>query len=371
MGHALRLRFPPVCHVGPGTVEALGDEAAGLGTRALLVTGRSGLRKAGVTERLTALLETAGVAVALFEQVPPEPDVTTIDAARTMMREADCDVVVEAGGGSALDVGKVAAALAGEAAPTARFHEDSITAPGLPHIAIPTTAGTGAEVTPNGVVSNPDVRLKQSIRGSGVLPNVAIVDPEVTVSCPPAATAAAGMDALVQGIESYLSVHAIPTTDALALQAVRLTAGSLAAAWRDGADPDARSAMSEGSFLAGLALAGARLGAVHGVAHPLGLCLGQPHGVVCGALMPPVLRRNRSAVPGKYEALRGAMGGDPVDVLEGLLDELGLPRSLGARPDAEWERIIVDYAVGSGSSRANPVPVDESFVLGILQEVCV
>jgi alcohol dehydrogenase class IV len=370
MAGALRLRFPPACHVGPGAVEALGEEAAGLGSRALLVTGRSGLREAGVTGRLVALLEDAGVAVVPFERVPPEPDVATVDAAREAIREAGCDLVVEAGGGSALDAGKVAASLAGEDAPTAWFHSESIRAPGLPHVAIPTTAGTGAEVTPNGVISDRSTRLKQSIRGSGVLPTVAIVDPELTLSCPPAATAAAGMDALVQGIESYLSVHAIPTTDALALAAVRLTAGSLAAAWRDGRDPDARAAMSEGSFLAGLALTNARLGAVHGIAHPLGLFLGLSHGVVCGALMPPVLCRNRAAVPAKYEVLRDVMGGEPVAVLESLLDELGLPRALGPRPGADWESTIVDYAVASGSSRANPVPVDESYVLAVLAEVC-
>jgi alcohol dehydrogenase class IV len=371
MGRPLKLSFPAICHVGPGAVAALGDEAARLGSRALLVTGRRGLREAGVTERLTALLEDVGVAVVPFEHVPPEPDVRTVDAARALIREAGCDLVVEAGGGSALDVGKVAAALADKEGPTAQFHQKPIRERGLPHVAIPTTAGTGAEVTPNGVITDRSTRLKQSIRGSGVLPDVAIVDSELTLSCPPSATAAAGMDALVQGIESYLSVHAIPTTDALALAAVRLTAGSLAAVWRDGSDREARAAMSEGSFLAGLALANARLGAVHGIAHPLGLCLGLPHGVVCGALMPPVLRRNRLAVPAKYELLRDAMGGDPVEVLESLLDELGLPRTLGARPGADWERTIVDYAIGSGSSRANPVPVGESYVLAVLQEVCV
>lgn len=371
MARALKLRFPPACHVGPGAVEALGEEAARLGTRALLVTGRRGLRESGITGRLTALLEGAGVAVVLFEQAPPEPDVATVDAARALIREAGCDLVVEAGGGSALDVGKVTAALAGEDAPTARFHEESIRAPGLPHVAIPTTSGTGAEVTPNGVITDYSTRLKQSIRGSGVLPNVAFVDAELTLSCPPSATAAAGMDALVQGIESYVSVHAIPTTDAMALAAVRLTAGSLVAAWRNGADLDARAAMSEGSFLAGLSLTNARLGAVHGIAHPLGLCLGLPHGVVCGALMPSVLKLNRAAVHAKYALLRDAMGDDPVAVLEGFLDELGLPRVLGAYPHADWETAIVDYAVGSGSSRANPVPVDESYVRTVLHEVCV
>ena len=371
MGRAATLRFPAACHVGPGAVEALGEEARRLGSRALLVTGRRALRAAGTTDRLVALLRGAGVEAVPFEDVPPEPDVACVDAARRAAREAGCDLVVEAGGGSALDAGKVAAGLAGEDAPTAEFHgARSVERPGLPHVAVATTSGTGAEVTPNGVISNPDARLKQSIRGPGMMPAATITDPELTLSCPPAVTAAAGMDALVQAIESYLSVHAIPTTEALSLAAVRLTAGHLRAAYRDGADAEARAAMSEGSFMAGVALANARLGAVHGLAHPVGLCYGLPHGVVCAVLMPPVLERNREAVPAKYEALAGAMGGEPVEVIRRLLAELDLAGALGPYPEAQWERAIVQYAVKSGSSRANPVPVDEGFVRGVLEDVC-
>ncbi|MHC4591171.1 MAG: iron-containing alcohol dehydrogenase family protein, partial [Planctomycetota bacterium] len=234
MGESLRLNFPGASYVGPGTIEVLGTEAAALGLRALLVTGRRALRRAGTTDRLVSLLEEAGVTVELFEQAPPEPDVATVDAARLAIREAQCDVVVEAGGGSAIDVGKVAAALAGEDAPTAEFHASrQITRPGLPHIAVATTSGTGAEVTRNGVISDPATRLKKSIRGDGVMPTVSITDAELTLSCPPEVTAAAGMDALVQAIESFFSVHAIATTEALSLQAVRLIGSHLVRAFED------------------------------------------------------------------------------------------------------------------------------------------
>jgi alcohol dehydrogenase class IV len=367
----LKLSFPRFSWIGPGTLKHLGSEAVKLGHRALVVTGTSGLRKAGTTDRIVDLLLGAGVAVEMFERVPPEPDVGTVDAARKMIRDAPCDLVVEAGGGSALDVGKVAAALAGEKAPTAAFHDGRpIEEPGLPHIAVATTSGTGAEATRNGVITNPQTRLKKSIRGDGVMPTLSITDAELTLSCPPGVTAAAGMDALVQAIESYFSVHAVPTTEALSLGAARLIAASLLTAFRHGADTAARAAMAEGSFMAGLALGSARLGAVHALAHPVGVCYGMPHGAACAVLMPPVLSANRDAAPDKYEALREAMGKDPVAALEGMLVDLHLPRTLGLYPSPEWEREIIAYAVPSGSGRANPVEVDGHYVQRILHSVC-
>ncbi len=371
MGESLRLNFPGVSHVGRGTVNALEPEAAARGSRALLVTGRKALREAGITERLISLLQAGSLEVELFEEVPPEPDLATVDAARERAREGGCDILVEAGGGSVMDVGKVAAALAREEAPAAQFHRGrEIARRGLPHIAIATTAGTGAEVTRNGVITDPETHVKKSIRHDGVMPTVSITDPELTLTCPPSVTAASGMDALVQAIESFFSVHAIATTEALSLGAVRLAVSNLPAAFHDGQDIAARSAMSEASYMAGLALGSARLGAVHGLAHPVGLCYGLPHGVVCAVLMPPVLETNERTVPEKHERLREAMGGDPLDVLRGLLGELDLPRSLGPYPDADWEGRIIDYAVSSGSGKANPTPVDEDYVRDVLRAVC-
>ncbi|MHC4788887.1 MAG: iron-containing alcohol dehydrogenase family protein [Planctomycetota bacterium] len=371
MAGPLRLNFPGVSHVGPGSVEVLGREASGLGSRALLVTGRSALREAGITDRLIGLLRGAEVDVELFDQVPPEPEVATVDAAREAISRTGCDLVVEAGGGSAMDVGKAAAALAFEEGPAADYHgERRITRPGLPHVAIATTAGTGAEVTRNSVITDPATGLKKSIRGDGLMPTVSITDAELTLSCPPDVTAACGIDALVQAIESFFSLHAISTTEALSLKAAELIARHLGAAFEDGSDMRARAALSEGSYMAGLALGSARLGAAHGLAHPVGLCYGLPHGVVCGVLMPPVLQSNVRPAPEKYEALRPAMGGDPVQILCGLIERLNLPLSLGDHPDKEWERRIVDYALASGSARANPTPVDEDYVRAILEQVC-
>lgn len=371
MRSALQLSFPQRSFVGAGAVEELGTEASRLGSHALLVTGRNALREAGITDRLMDVLQKAGVGVALFDEAPPEPDLETVDAARRRVREEKCNLVVEAGGGSAIDVGKAAAALAHEDAPTEEFHQgrDAPTA-GLPHIAVATTSGTGSEATRNSVLIDHERRLKKSIRSEAILPRVAIVDPELTLPCPPAVTAASGMDALVQAIESYFSVYAIPTTEALSLKAVELIVPALPAAFRDGGDLGARAAMSEGSFLAGLALGSARLGAVHGLAHPLGVTYGLRHGVVCGALMPPVLERNAPAARQKYDTLAEIAGQDPVRMLSAMLTELGLPQTLGAYPNVDDERIVLECATTSGSSAANPVPVDEGYVLSILRSVC-
>jgi alcohol dehydrogenase class IV len=371
MAGSLRLNFPGVSFVGTGAARVLGEQARRLGRRALVATGRRALREAGITQRLVASLEAAGVGAVLFEEVPPEPDVATVDAARRLLRAGGCGLVVEAGGGSAMDSGKAVAALAGEEAPTAEFHAGrSIERPGLPHIAVATTSGTGAEVTRNSVLTDPDTQLKQSLRGDGLMPSVSITDPELTLSCPPEVTAASGMDALVQAIESFFSIHASPVTEALSLKAAGLIVRHLPEAFEHGRNMQAREAMAQGSYMAGLALGSARLGAVHGLAHPVGLCYGLAHGVVCAVLMPAVLERNLPAAPQKYDELRAAIGGEPVQVLGGLLDELDLPHTLGPYPDADWERRIAQYAVESGSSKANPATVDEEYVLAVLREAC-
>jgi len=371
MTGCLRLNFPARSYVGRGAVEHLGEEAARLGSRALLVTGRNALQEAGITGRLRALMKDAGVEAALFDEVPREPDLDTVERARHRIREQNCDIVVEAGGGSAIDVGKAAAALAGEDAPTEEYHRGrEIKTHGLPHIAVATTSGTGSEVTRNSVITDPRLRVKKSIRGDGLLPDVSITDPELTLSCPPEVTAASGMDALAQAIESYLSVYAIPTTEALSLRAVELIVPNLPVAFEQGEDLEARAALSEGSYMAGLALGSARLGAVHGLAHPVGLVYGLPHGLVCAVLLPRVLERNIKAAAEKYAKLREIVKQDPVQAVENLLDQLDLPHTLGPYPGEDDERLIMDYALKSGSSRANPVPVDEAYVRAILRGAC-
>ncbi len=354
---------------GWGCVEQLGELASGH-RRALLVTGRSALRSAGTTDRLAGLLESSGAGVCVFDQAEPEPSVATVDRGRERLREEGCDLVVAAGGGSAVDVGKAIAGLAGEAEATGAYFTGRPSGRGaVAWIGVPTTSGTGAEVTNNSVLTDPAQGLKQSIRPLP-MPAAAIVDPELTVSCPPEVTASSGMDALVQAIESYLSRHATPLTDALAVQAVRLIRANLPTASRDGRDRAAREAMAYGSLLAGMALSNARLGAVHGMAHPIGYRCHIAHGVVCAALLPAVLRFNREAAGRKYEVLADIFGGDPADASAELLRALGLPDRLGplGLSAGEFEAIAAE-SMPSGSLKANPRKVTEADVEALLRQV--
>ncbi len=354
---------------GWGCIGGLGEIAAGLGARAALVTGRRGLRDAGITDRLVGSLRSAGVETTVVPEAESEPGVETVDRVRAIIRDAHADVVIAAGGGSAIDVGKAVAALAGEDAPTGAYFADRpVPAKGLPCVAVPTTAGTGAEVTPNSVLSDATRQIKQSIRGPGILPAVAIVDGELTVPCPPEVTAAGGMDALTQAIESYLSIKATPMTEALSLQSVRLIVPAIEAAYDNGAEMVARDAMAYGSLLAGMALANARLGAVHGMAHPIGFRCHIPHGVVCAALLPAVLRFNREAAGAKWATLEGVFGGDPAGRVEGMLQRLALPAKLsglGLREDL-FDAIAAE-SMPSGSLAANPRPVSVEDVTTLLR----
>ncbi|MHC4715448.1 MAG: iron-containing alcohol dehydrogenase family protein, partial [Planctomycetota bacterium] len=346
-----------------------GEIAAAFGRRAVLVTGRRALRDAGITDRLVESLHAAGVEATVAEEAEPEPGVRTRDRVRQILRRDGAEAVITAGGGTAIEVGKAAAALADEDAPTREYFSDRpVPAAGRPCVAVPTTAGTGAEVTPNSVLSDPARQIKQSIRGPAVLPVAAVVDAELTVPCPPDVTASAGMDALTQAVESYLSVKATPLTEALSLQSVRLIVPAIEAAHADGTDLPAREAMAYGSLLAGMALANARLGAVHGMAHPIGFRCHIPHGVVCAALLAPVLRFNREAAAEKWGVLCDILGPDPADAVTGLLERLALPAKLsGLGLREELLDVIAAESIPSGSLAANPRPVSVDEVKSLLR----
>jgi len=354
---------------GVGALSLLGERAATLGSKALLVTGRSAMREAGVTDRAIALLEKAGVEAATFERVEHDPDITTVDAGRAALRRERCDVVIGLGGGSAIDAAKAIAGLAREDAPTRKFHQGrAIAAPALPLVAIPTTSGTGAEVTKNAVLSDRELRVKKSIRSETMMPAVAIVDPELTLTCPPSVTAASGMDALVQAIESFTSIHATAITDALAFEAACRLAEWLPIAYEDGSRREAREHCAMGSLMAGMALANSRLGAVHGIAHPLGARYGLEHGVICALLMPHVMRLNRPFVGDKYDRLSGAVGRDIIAVVEELVERFGLRKALvGVEIAREEFPAIVAESMASGSLKANAKKIAEEDVEAILE----
>ncbi len=361
---------------GSGTRRQVGKLASAFGRRALLVTGRGAARR-GLVDESVGLLAEAGVEMSVFDAVEPEPSLQTVDTGREALRAAEADVVIAVGGGSALDVGKAIGALAYHPEPVEHYfvggHE--IRGPAVPVIALPTTSGTGAEVTPNSVLSDPEALHKASIRGLALMPRAAIVDPELTLSLPPEQTAFSGLDALVQAIESYTSTGVNVVSNMYAEEATVRLARSLRRAVQDGSDLAAREDMALGSLLAGLALASARLGLVHGLAHPLGVMYHVPHGRVCGWLMPTVMRFNREAAEARYAHLAGRIGLAPTaDALIAWFEELaaelgacGSWREAGLKED-DFDRLI-EIAVPAGSSKFNPRKVTEAGVREVLGEL--
>ena len=278
-------------------------------------------------------------------------------------------MLVGLGGGSAIDAAKAIAGLANEPAPTVEYQEGrALLAPARPLVAIPTTSGTGSEATKVAVLSNRERQIKKSIRADTMWPAVAVVDPELTLSCPPEVTAASGMDALVQAIEAFTSIHASPLTDGLAFEAARRLIRWLPTAVDQGGDLEAREQCAYGSLMAGMALANARLGAVHGIAHPLGARYGLAHGVACAVLMPPVMRLNAAHVGDKYERLTHEAGRDIIELVESLVERFGLHAALSAVtiPREDFPAIVAE-SMPSGSLKANPKPVTEADVVAILE----
>lgn len=281
---------------GPAKIRDLPDLAKGLGTRPLVVTGRNPQR----AEVLLELLRQARLDPAVFP-TPGEPSVHDVQRGVQAARDALCDLVIGYGGGSALDAAKAIAALLTNPGDVYEYLEvvgrgKPLVQPSAPCLAVPTTAGTGAEVTRNAVLSSPEHRFKVSLRSPWMLPRVALVDPELTWALPPALTATTGLDALTQLIEPYVSHRANPLTDGFCREGLRRAARSLARAFEDGGNAQAREDMSLASLLGGLSLANAGLGAVHGFAAPIGGMFPAPHGAVCAALLPHVMQVNIRAL---------------------------------------------------------------------------
>ena len=294
----MRFEFATATRIlfGPGSVTEVAPAAAALGRRALLVTGRNVERIAPLREGLNA----QGVVAVTFA-VAGEPTVDIARAGVQRAREMECDLVIGLGGGSVLDTGKAIAALLANGGDPLDYVEvigrgQALTKPSAPYIAIPTTAGTGAEVTRNAVLASPEHRVKVSLRSPLMFPRLAVVDPEMTYSLPPAVTASTGLDALTQLIEPFVSNSANPLTDALCREGMRRAAPSLRRAYENGRDATAREDMALASLFGGLALANAKLGAVHGCASPLGGLFPAPHGAICARLLPHVMDANARAL---------------------------------------------------------------------------
>ena len=282
---------------GPGTFRDIGALAAEFGKRALVVTGRDPSR----AEKLQASLRDAGIGAATFA-VAGEPEISTVEGGVALAKKENCDLIIGFGGGSALDAAKAIAAMLANDGDLLDYLEiigrgKPLMKPSTPFIAIPTTAGTGSEVTRNAVLASPEHGLKVSLRSPFMLAKIALVDPELTCDLPPAVTARTGMDALTQLIEPFVCLRANPMTDGLCVEGMHRAVRSLRIAFHDGQNKSAREDMALASLLGGLALANAGLGAVHGFAGPIGgIFPNAPHGAICAALLPHVMGANIRAL---------------------------------------------------------------------------
>ncbi len=376
-------RIPEKVVVGRGAFKRLGEETARWGKKALLVTGRNFARRTGLLKRALQLLSQAGVEAVVFDRVEPEPTLSTVEEARSMARREECEVVIGLGGGSALDVGKAVAGLLPLPGTVKEYHRGrKIEREGVPFVAVPTTAGTGAEITNNSVLIDPEAGVKKSVRSPYWVAKVAIVDPELTVTMPPKVTASSGMDALVHAIEGYTSIAATPITDALTFQAVSFISPNLPLAYRQPRNLEAREKVAIGSLMAAMGFANSGLGAVHALAHPVGYATGAPHGVVCALLLPAVMEFNLPVARTKYAKLAQAMGAfshydesaekeaarAAIERVRHLLRELDLPqrlRDLGL-PHEKLKEIALNTPP-TGSLRFNPRKASPDDLLSILE----
>ncbi len=369
---------------GAGQARKIGAYAPTMGRRAMVVTGRSPARADIILEQL----DKQGIESISFS-VPGEPTTDIALAGVQKARETACDWVIGIGGGSVVDTGKVIAALLTNEGKLLDYLEVIGKAKPLemmpaPYVAVPTTAGTGAEVTSNSVLESVEHQVKVSMRSPLMIPQRAIVDPELTYSMPPPITAGTGLDAFTQLLEAFVSNKANPLTDGICREGLRLAAGALVRVFEDGSDTDARAAMSLASLFGGLALANAKLGAVHGIAGPLGGMFKAAHGAVCGRLLPLVMEMNLSALQlrepespslTRYRevariltAKTDAEPSDGIDWVQNICSRLKPPSLADYKITEADFPLLVEKAHAASSMKGNPIQLTEVELEKILRQ---
>ena len=384
--NAVKFEFATVTRIvfGAGAVNDAGAIAKEYGRRAFIVTGRDSRR----ADPILAGLKSSGVGAVMFS-VAGEPELETVERGTKLAQAEHCELVMGFGGGSALDAAKAIAAMLTNVGGLLDYVEiigrgRPLTKPSAPFIAIPTTAGTGTEVTRNAVLASPEHKLKVSLRSPLMLARVAVVDPELTYDLPPALTASTGFDALTQLIEPFVCIHANPMTDGLCIEGLRRAARSLRVAFSKGRDKDAREDMAVASLFGGLALANAGLGAVHGFAGPVGGSFSAPHGAVCAALLPHVMAMNlralrqrdpNGAAVSRYDEVAWWLTGDSkakaddgVKWIRALAADLKVPRLGSFGIQREHFAELVAKAANASSMKANPIMLTPEELTEILEQ---
>lgn len=382
--HGLSFCTTPEIRLGPGCIAGIGEWLQTRRSRAALIVTDPGIA-AGLLSPLEDALRTAGIAATVFDDVAADPPEAVVLAAADHAREAGADAVIGFGGGSAMDVAKVISALAGSEQPLQTMYGiDNVQGPRLPLALVPTTAGTGSEVTPIAIVTTGET-TKAGIVSPRLLPDIALLDPSLTLGLPPAVTASTGIDAMVHAIEAYTSRHRKnPYSDMLAREALTRMSRSLARAVHDGArDLDARADMLFGAMLAGQAFANAPVAAVHALAYPLGGHYHVPHGLSNALVLLPVLRFNAPVAAPLYAELLHCVAPSAgrrddaadcdafIDALDRLIADVALPRTLRSQQVTE-DALPMLAADAMNQQRLlvnNPREVAEGDALAIYCEV--
>lgn len=368
------LMYPTRIIFGRGALAQLGKEVSFYGKRTLLVSGRSSMRKTGTLDKASSLMKSAGVEVYLFDQVEPEPSLDTVNRGVNLARERNCEVIVGLGGGSAIDAAKAIASMVCQEGAVWDYHKGrEVEKEGLPFIALPTTAGTGAEITKNAVLIDKKRTVKKSIRSPHMIAKVALVVPELTLSAPPCVTAYTGMDALTQAIESYISRASNAISDILALQAIELIFHNLPEAVKNGQDIEVREKLALGSLLSGMSFSNAGLGAVHGLAHPIGAHFSVPHGLACAVLLPYAMKFNLSVRCEKFkkiaEVITASGAEDVVTKIKELLDQIGIPETLKRYRISESDLPVIIAESRGHSMSKNPKKAKDEDLKEILEKI--
>ena len=355
-----------------GQVTSIAGE---LGTeRALIITGKNAMRKHGVTARLTDLLKP--VESEVFDQAEPNPAIATFDKAQNVLKQSGCNLVVGLGGGSSLDVAKVVAALGNrDQSPSQVFVSPTkIKSKGLPMIAIPTTSGSGSEVTPFSLLNDPENGTKKAAGHPFLYPTVALVDPSLCTTMPRDVTAETGLDAISHAIESYWAKKASPVTDSITLDALGHLLPNLRKACEEPSNMDARSEMALGAMEAGMALGNTMATAAHSISYPLTVRFNIPHGLACALTLPLFVKFNAPSIQGKIPRLLQAMGVGSVDEaaesLTQLMGDVGVPTRLSelgiGKDDIPW---IVEHGFAPARMANNPREVSAEDVEEILKKI--
>lgn len=356
-----------------GAIKELGQHVGDFGKNFLVVVDPFFLTSPTM-DIVKEQLESIGAAYTVYGEVAGEPTVEQVDVIANMAIENGCDAVISIGGGSNIDVGKAVAALITNGTPSVDYMEyvgkgKKVTKEPVPFVSIPTTAGTGSEVTKNSVLGSQVMNFKRSMRSDMMLANATIVDPELTAGCPKSVTANSGIDAMTHLIESYICSRVSPITEGLSLRGIELAGKYLRRAYDDGSDMEAREGMAAAALIGGMAFANSGLGAAHGIGMAVGIAYHVPHGEACGILLPHVMKLNMNAAQEKMckigEALTGKRFDDPAEGAQAAVDFIfELTSHMNIKPDfkhlnipAEEIPALAKASYGNSMS-ANPVQLE-------------